>query len=1464
MSTRQLTGAAPGADMATLLTAGLDLLDEGFAIFDRDLNLLSFNRLFCELRGYPPDLCRPGATIKTLLHFNAERGDYGSGNLDKEIAKRFEEIARFEERELEHAFGDGRVLHIRYQPIGEDGLVLTYRDVTGIRRAEDALRKSEERHALVTQAATEGLYDWDIAANDLYVSPQLNRIFDFEEGELRSEEWNARVHPDDYGRYRGALGAYFKGEADRLETEYRIRDRQGNYRWVLDHGVAVRGEDKRAIRLVGAVADISEQKRAEEALRSSEERYAVAMDAIGDGVYDWDLETGESYYSPRMHTAMGLPPDTLKKAEDWDQRIHPDDAARFRDSLVAHLKGENERFFCEYRYRSGDGTWRWARQQGSALRNDDGRAHRLVGSAGDITEERALSERLEHAQTRLTEAIESISEGFVLFGAGDEIVLCNDVYRDFFKGLEDMVRPGVRFEDFVREGLARDLFPEARERPDEWLANMLKQRSKTGGIREQHMSGDLWLQVSDRRTNDGGLVSVYTDISEQKRRQRELSDLVEELAATRDEASEARTQLSEAIEAISEGFVLYDADDQLVMCNSRFREFYKELDDIFVPGLTFEQYLRAGMERGAFPQEYSSEEWLADRLQRRGTEQELMEVSRQDGRWLRVSEQRTQDGGLVTLYTDITELKRREEDLKRAAEETAGVLANLNAVLDTIEYAVLFMDADLRAVVINRAFRDMWGMTEEFIQSRPTMADLINYNRDTGLYRVAPDEWDAYVNTRVEAVRTGNVPPGEMERADGKALQYQCTDLPSGGRMLTYFDITAMKQREAELADAHAGALQAQTQLQESIEAISEGFVVFDKDRRLVICNSTYRNYYAEAAGQEIADLVVPGAYQLDFIGAAFEAGMFPDFEGTKEEYVAQRRQRQAELRRAVELRFSSGVWVQINERPTHNGGYVAVYTDITAMKQREAELAAAHDTAMEATRTKSQFLANMSHELRTPLNAIIGLAEMLHEDAEDLGQDDFIEPLGRIDRAGKHLLQLINQVLDLSKIEAGKIDMHLERFDVGQMLKDAAATAEPLAQKNGNRLERQFDGLGDMFADVTRVRQIVFNLLSNACKFTENGTVTLSAERTDGDDGGRLTFTVVDTGIGMTTEQVERLFEEFMQADSSTTRKYGGTGLGLAISQRLAQAMGGDITVESTPDVGTTVTVTLPAAVDASHGMMEPTAAEPDVPEAGTLLSSARGRTVLVIDDDATIRDVMRRFLAREGLDVLTAAGGEEALRLARQHKPAAITLDVLMPEMDGWDVLRELQNDAELATIPVIMLSMLDERTKGYALGASAYMTKPIERDRLRGLLRQYVGDGGDRHVLIVEDDEATRDVMARMLRAEGCTVVEAEHGKQALAKMEEVTPALILLDLMMPEMDGFEFIETLRERSDLKHGPVIVVTAADLTDEDHRRLNGGVERILQKAAYSRDALLDELRDVIGAYVSDADSTAKDGDDD
>jgi GAF domain-containing protein/CheY-like chemotaxis protein/anti-sigma regulatory factor (Ser/Thr protein kinase) len=496
------------------------------------------------------------------------------------------------------------------------------------------------------------------------------------------------------------------------------------------------------------------------------------------------------------------------------------------------------------------------------------------------------------------------------------------------------------------------------------------------------------------------------------------------------------------------------------------------------------------------------------------------------------------------------------------------------------------------------------------------------------------------------------------------------------------------------------------------------------------------------------------------------------------------------------------------------------------------------------ADRHKSEFLANMSHELRTPLNAIIGYSEMLQEDAADQGAEPLIDDLKKINAAGKHLLELINAVLDLSKIEAGKMELYLESFEVDGLVRDVVSVIQPLAAKNANRLEVHCgDEVGTMRADLTKVRQALFNLLSNACKFTDRGAISLAVSRDSREGPESIVFRVRDTGIGMTPEQLARLFEAFSQADAATTRKYGGTGLGLALSRRLCRMMGGDVTVESEAGRGSTFTIRLPAQV--SEATPEVPAASAAAPAGGT---TGMG-TVLVIDDEAAVRDLMQRFLTREGFRVVAAANGEDGLRRARELSPDAITLDVMMPGMDGWAVLSALKAAPDLADIPVIMLTIVDDRNLGYALGAADYLTKPIDRERLVAVLKRY---RRDLPVLVVDDDPEVRALFRRMLEPDGYTVVEAANGRAAFERLRDITPGVILLDLMMSEMDGFEFVTEFRRHEPWRAIPIVVVTAKDLSHEDRKRLNGHVERILQKGAYAREQLLAEVRELVAASVA------------
>ena len=539
--------------------------------------------------------------------------------------------------------------------------------------------------------------------------------------------------------------------------------------------------------------------------------------------------------------------------------------------------------------------------------------------------------------------------------------------------------------------------------------------------------------------------------------------------------------------------------------------------------------------------------------------------------------------------------------------------------------------------------------------------------------------------------------------------------------------------------------------------------------------------------------------------------------------------------------------------------GTCVVFRDIT--DQRQAELLLRQKEAAEAASiAKSRFLANMSHELRTPLNAIIGYSEMLIEDAEVA--PEVAEDLRKICASGTHLLALINNILDLSKIEAGKMELWPEEFSVPSLVDGVLATIEPLAARRGNQLRVVCPrSVGVMRSDLLKVRQVLLNLLSNAAKFTSEGTITLTVRRAD----DRVEFEVADTGVGISPESLRRLFEDFEQADAATARDFGGTGLGLALSRRFCRLMGGDVDVASELGRGSIFTVSLPARIDGPRVTATDDAEEPRAPAAApprvapparpasappaVLVDRPARDTVLVLDDDPAVLDLMIRFLDREGLAAVAASSPAAALALARALRPAAITVDVVMPEADGWQVLAALKAAPDLADIPVIMVSITDDQQRGLRLGAADYLVKPIDRDRLLAVLARHRRGAAAPTVLVVDDDAAARARARAAIEREGYRVVEAEHGGVALAALRSLTPDLILLDLMMPEVDGFAFLDQLRARPEWRSIPVVVLTAKDLSAGDRRRLASASQEVLSKSSTRQGELLDELRRVLQA---------------
>ena len=649
--------------------------------------------------------------------------------------------------------------------------------------------------------------------------------------------------------------------------------------------------------------------------------------------------------------------------------------------------------------------------------------------------------------------------------------------------------------------------------------------------------------------------------------------------------------------------------------------------------------------------------------------------------------------------------------------------------------------------------------------------------------------------------------------------------------------------RLEKIVDERTAELQRRgAELRVTFDNMTQGVMMFDRELKVAAWNRQVVELL------KLPESFLPsGPHFADYLRYLAERG---EYGAVDAETEVRRLMAAAVQSHTFERTRPDGTVLEIRHNPLPEGGIVVIYSDITERKRYEETLTAARDQAEAMSRTKSSFLANMSHELRTPLNAIIGLTDMMVSNAPRFGTEKAAEPLRRVRRAGEHLLDLINQVLDLSKIEAGKLDLNLETVKIPRLIDEVVGTARGLAEQNKNRLIVECPpDIAPLLVDPLRLRQILLNLLGNACKFTKGGEVSLRVSPHSIEGREWVDFAVADTGIGMTPEQVNKLFEEFVQADQTTARNYGGTGLGLAITRKLCRMMGGDALVTSEIDKGSTFIARLPTAPATPAAITDQPASALDEP-----LPS--GDCVLVIDDDLTARELIANHLRDAGFSVVTAAGGREGLKRAEELHPIAITLDVLMPDIDGWTVLAALRGNPELADIPVVMATITDDQQhKGMTLGAAGYLTKPIDRDRLIALLQPYQARVRRTRVLLVEDDPTQRERIRSWLESQQWQISEAENGRVALDRLADEVPDIILLDLMMPEMDGFQLITALQERPAWRRIPVIVITSLDLTAADRARLNSGVERILLKDSFDPAQLVAIVR----GYVAKTRQTLK-----
>ena len=1075
----------------------------------------------------------------------------------------------------------------------------------------------------------------------------------------------------------------------------------------------------------------------------------------------------------------------------------------------------------------------------------------------DITEIKKREKSLE----LLNDAIEIIPNSVFLWDKNNNLIMANKKARDLQKRQGFDLKPGVSRIDMLDNGLKRgsistpdDTSPELWiEQRKKAISSLVDEEVVEGKI---NISGEtIYIIGSSTRIADGGTLQIWSDVSEIKKKEREIEE-------SQKKVREAEEQIANAINSMPHGITMWDKDENLIMMNDYGRDVVIRGGIDIKPGANFSEWVQKQKDANflIFDNETEKNAYYENAVKNRKSIKGVVTIetpSFYDGTIWQSTSSRLADGSVFSILSNITDIKQREKSLKQ-----------LSDAIEITPNAIILWDKDNYLVMANKVARDYqkdWGFDLKPGSSRNQMLDnILKKKLLISKEGITSDEIIEERKKQASLLKTTE--SFEQEYTDGKVLIGSATRLDDGGTLFIYSDISEMRQKEKQIKTAQNQVKETEKRMTDALNSMPHGISLWNEDDTLAMRNDLAFNIH-KGVGIETYQPGISYKEQIE----SWEKFDFFDFDNQeqKDDFFKSIKDSRKDLKGSMTVetpKFYNGTYWQATYKRLDDGGVFTIFSDITELKKREeelnktiSELDIAREKANAANQTKSQFLANMSHELRTPLNAIIGLTEMLKEDAADDGLDDFEEPLDRVFNAGKHLLTLINDVLDLSKIEAGRVELYNETFELKQVLDDVVKTSSTLASKNENQLALEYHADIDFVtADQTRLKQVVLNLISNACKFTEKGKITVSVNKIPQDGGDLISIDVSDTGIGMSQEQMAKLFNSFVQADSSTTRKYGGTGLGLTISKQLAILMGGDVVVNSELGNGTTFTATFLADfIGASETLKNLSAQPSSLIENVVSLENSLGKTVLIIDDDPTVGELMKRQLIKENYKVVIAPNGKEGIRLARDLKPDVITLDILMPEMDGWSVLRTLKADPEVSDIPVIMASILDEKNKGFSLGAADFLSKPVQKEYLMKSIRNLIGDKENLKICLIEDDDSLRFTMREILEKQNVKIIEAENGKigMSILQNEEIKPDLILLDLMMPVMNGFEFLKMIRE-TELGTIPILVLTGADLSEEEKKFLSGETLKILEKSDDTFSTIVKEVGNVLKASSNKGES--------
>ena len=1304
-------------------------------------------------------------------------------------------------------------------------------------RTQRELRDSEHHFRTLADSGPSLIWVSNADGRRTYV----NRLWEeFVGGVTRngsSEGGRKGIHPADVedclgNRYRALLSR------ERYGVDYRLRRQDGEYRWIHEEGVPRFNSRREFTGYIGHCLDVTARMKAEEQLRESESRLRLAVGSANIGLWDWNLRTNDIIFSREWRAQLGY--DDTEVRDHFDgflALLHPDDRERALSIVNKAISDPEFQYENEFRLRHNDGSWRWIDSRGEVILDENRQAVRMIGCHLDVTDRKNTEARLSENELRLRQMAEASDMVFWLTSATEESVLyvspafetiwgrkAQDLYahpRLWVESIhpDEAGRVGRMFGEFIGESRA-DFDIEFRVvRAD-------------GSVRWIHDQGRM---IRDDKGRPHRVAGVARDITNQKLAEQSLRDSEERFRAV--------------FKSVPNGLVAADADGKIVLVNDRITEWF---------GYSREELIGRPVER-LMPERYrwnhvrDRVDFMASPEVRPMGQGRILYGLRKNGEEFPI------EIGLAPILSgsaplvlaaimDVTDRQRAETALRESENRYRTVI---NQVVDPL----FITDLQGRFIDVNKVACEVLGYRREELLEMSILD--VNANLTGETLKLAIEEW-------VQKPEEMSVFETRHRRRDGSefSVEMRVGAVKLGDQLRLVgvaHDLTRRKAIEEEVRALNSDL---ERRVEERTNELSRLASILDASPDLIgiatlggpehevsYANVAMKRLYASRnldAERIKIDLFHPASSVKRVMEEGFPKAIRDriwisetEVYGPGESVIPVSQLIQSHRDSAGEIKFVSTVMRDISDRKRMED----------ELRHRRDALLVANGELAKASRLKDEFLASMSHELRTPLNGVLAVSEALQESIYGPVNDQQIAALRDIEQCGRHLLSLINDILDLSKVESGQIVLEREPVEVDSLCQSAVRLVREMAQKKKLRVTLSVDGaLGLVFADARRMKQILVNLLGNAVKFTpEGGSVSLTV--TGDPDRRAALFAVSDTGIGIREEDIKLLFRPFQQIDSRLSREYAGTGLGLALVRRMAELHGGSVSVVSRPGHGSCFTVALPWEVaDDSFEAAES--------------RSSMVRKALLIEDSPGDAMKLERYLSDLNVETVVHPGFVGAIDRIRAERPEVVLLDLLLPDGDGWGILNELKADADLSRTPVIVVSMLDDRNRCLALGAEAHLVKPVDRETLRLTLMRLASPVGRDELapavpsitasasapmlLVAEDNPINARIIRDYLVTAGYAVEVVGNGLQAVERARELLPAMILIDIQMPGMDGLEAIGRLRSEEPTRSIPIAAVTALAMPGDRERCLAAGANEYLMKPVS-----LKLLRELVERYV-------------